>query len=146
MKKYFLVFAFLASSMLGCSTINQSGGFFIESIMADCQYGKNGFWIEGYQKKLVFDARKNRETLKLKDDRLNEVVLIDQGCDGKVDEIKLNNNSTYLRGDDRTKELFEMADEVFLRVRNGLGVDSMKAHWKTLDPADIGGANGLTNL
>lgn len=141
-----MIIALVGFWMIGCSTVNQGGTFFIESMFSDYQFHKDGFWIEGSQCKLEYNIKKNRETLKLKDDQLNTVILVDQGCDGKVDEIRLNYKSTYLRGDDRSKELFQMADQLFQKYRAGLGVPALKAKWKKLTPADVGGHNGLTNL
>lgn len=137
-----MAFLFLIS---GCS-FNRAGGALLENLFTDIQYRRDGFFIMSPEKEFLFSLKKNQEVLKIQDEQLNRITLIDQFCDQKIDEIVLNDKSRYLRGDDKTKSLFDRADEIFKRYRGYLGVEGAKKKWKSLSPLDISGSNGLGNI
>jgi len=109
-------------------------------------FHRDGFRIFATQKEFFFDSRKNRETLKVIDDRLNRTTFIDTNCDKKVDQIIQNRKTSYMRGDVGTDPLFKKADEVFQRLRDSMSVDDKKRKWKKFKATNIGGINGIGNF
>lgn len=102
-------------------------------------YKKEGFVVEDVRRKFTYDDRKRVETAVIE----NAVTLVDEGCDGEVDEIT-DAGGTWRRGEPGTEGLITEASAKFLDVRTYLRIDAYHETWKAMTPAEIARSGGLS--
>ena len=114
-------------------------GSVIGNAFGETYWYKDGFELYGTQRRFRYYQKKNREEghLMLIDEYRSEIVLIDWGMDGTIDEIRVPTEAgvwKYFRGAPGSEARFAKADETWARHRYEMNVNPNVEKWRAAGP------------